>query len=79
MHPNVAGALVNSALYLTGVFVAGLVTAHPDAWKGALAAAGLAFFSHVAQLAPGMPRAAVLATIAASWVLGAAAGMLVLF
>lgn len=33
MHHAVLGALINSALYLTSVFVAGLVTGDAFAWK----------------------------------------------
>jgi hypothetical protein len=50
MHPNVAGAPINSALYLFCVFVAGLVTGHTVAWQLSLAAMGVAFISHVAQI-----------------------------
>ena len=47
MHPNFAGALLNAALYLLCVFVAGLVTAHPVASKAAVAAMGITYVAHV--------------------------------
>ena len=50
MHPNVAGALLNSAIYLLCVFVAGIVTAHPFAWKEALVAMGITYLSHYAGM-----------------------------
>lgn len=49
MHPNFVGALINSALYLTCVFVAGVVTGHRLAWQCAVAAMGVTYLSHVAQ------------------------------
>jgi hypothetical protein len=41
--------IVNSALYLAGVFIAGLVTAHPGAWRLALVTAGLCYLSALLQ------------------------------
>lgn len=32
----VIGLYINSALYLTGTFVAGIVTQHPWAWRASL-------------------------------------------
>lgn len=75
MNPNVVGALVNSALYLVCVFVAGIVTAHPIAWKLAVAAMGVTFFVYVLSR---QPRVAV-AAVFLSWMLGAAAGINLLF
>lgn len=40
------GALLNSALYLTAVFAAGLILGKPQAWQGALVAIGAAYLSH---------------------------------
>lgn len=79
MHPNVAGALVNSALYLVCVFVAGLVTGHPAAWKLALVAMGVTYLSHYAQLIPGVPRASCIAIVALSIFIGMSAGVNLLF
>lgn len=45
------GIYINSALYLTGVFVAGLVTNNPSAWKSALFSAGIAYLAYYAQVA----------------------------
>jgi hypothetical protein len=49
MHPNVVGALLNSAIYLVCVFVAGL-TGHHVASELALVAMGLTYLSHLAQI-----------------------------
>lgn len=78
MHPNYVGALLNSALYLLSVFVAGLVTAHPLAWKLAIVAFGVTFLSHVFQLEPRLKSiAAVLVVL--SWLLAAPAGLALFF
>ena len=79
MHPNVAGALVNSAIYLLCVFVAGIVTGHPMAWKQALAAMGITYASHVAQLIPGFSRDVSIGLVLASIVVGMVAGLNLLF
>ena len=76
MHPNIVGALINSAIYLLCVFVAGIMTAHPIAWELALLAMGAAFFSHIAQIAA---RQGTEYLVAASWLCGAAAGLTLLF
>ncbi len=46
----VIGLYINSALYLSGCFVAGLVTHSKPAWCCALAAAGLSYLGYYAQL-----------------------------
>jgi len=73
MHPNVAGALVNSGLYLLCVFVAGIVTGHPMAYRLALASMGFAFFSHVLQIVRGNQDTAATLVVVLSWIVGAAA------
>lgn len=45
----VVAILLNAALYLTGVFVAGLVTNNALAWKLAIVSAGFATLCYVAQ------------------------------
>lgn len=47
MNPFTLGAIINSALYLSAVFVAGISTDHPDAWKLAIVAIGMTYLSHV--------------------------------
>jgi hypothetical protein len=42
-----AGVLLNSALYLTAVLVAGIATNHGAAWRVAIAAMGVTFLSHL--------------------------------
>lgn len=78
-NPFVFGALLNSALYLSAAFMAGLVTQHGIAWKLALATIGLTYLSHVAQL-PAGGRTDWLATglIWTTRVTGAVAGLLLL-
>lgn len=45
------GLLLNSALYLCGCFVAGMVTGTDWAWKASLASMGLAYVSYAIQTA----------------------------
>jgi hypothetical protein len=71
------GAIVNGALYLAGVFVAGLLTGHPLAWKAALAAAGASFVGYSLQIADA-PRIACAIAVGLSIFLGVVAGVLVL-
>lgn len=88
MHPAIVGALINSALYLLCVFVAGLVTGHPLAWKAAVTAMGLAYLGYVtALLAAGSAKALAAqvrwlavsnAIVSASMSIGALAGILLL-
>lgn len=70
MHPNVAGALVNSALFLGGLLVAGLAMSKPYAVYFALLAMAFAFFSHAGQLIPSVHRIGVLLAIFLSWLVG---------
>jgi len=79
MYPNIIGALINSALYLACVFITGIVTAHPIAWKMALVAMGVTYLSHYAQLVPHLPRQVSLALVGISIVLGLTAGLSLLF
>jgi hypothetical protein len=84
MYPNFAGALVNGALYLVGVFVAGLVTAHPTASKLALAALGVTYIAHVIQFTAFQTSSEEMRDTGnmvawASVALGVAAGVLLLF
>lgn len=45
------GLLLNSALYLCGCFVAGMITGTDWAWKASLASMGLAYVSYAIQTA----------------------------
>lgn len=72
-----AGVLINSALYLNGVFVAGLVEGNLWAWKLALAAFGVTYLSYLAQFI----REGSILAVGAVWLsiaLGAAAGLALL-
>lgn len=84
MHPNFAGALINGALYLLTVFVAALVSDHPLAWKMAIAAIAITFFSHVlqftaAQLVTDRIHFTASVAVVISWIVGALAGLDLLF
>ncbi len=81
------GVLLNSALYLTGCFTAGLLVQNPFAWRLALAAAGVTYLGYVAQnivegcrfgLVTEAWNRAVKALVIVSMVLGAAAGLVLL-
>lgn len=91
----VRGIQINSALYLAGAFVAGLVVDNPLAWKLALAAIGVTYLSYLAQM-PRMqprpeyrfdptpeaiypPRIVGIVLVVASIALGAAAGIALVF
>lgn len=71
------GVLLNSALYLTGCFVAGLVLQNAFAWRLALAAAGLAYLGYVAQTLGRWGYTAPVFVVV-SMVLGVAAGLVLL-
>lgn len=82
MNPFVSiGVLINSALYLTGCFVAGLATGNSVAWRLALATAGVTYLAYVVQEAASVQRSrptlghAALALVTASIALGLLAGL----
>jgi hypothetical protein len=69
------GVLINSALYLTLVFAAGMLTADATAWKLATATAGLCFLTYaVAEIHKG----AALVLMGLTWVTGVVAGVALL-
>ena len=74
----VIGIYINSALYLAGVFVAGIITNNPTAWKLSLATAGFCYLTYTAQVM-GAQRAACLALFATSVVLGVFSGLSLLW
>ena len=81
MHPNFAGALINSALYLAAVFVAALMTGHRFAWQCAIIAMGVTYLSHVAQFTVaqlGLVTRLANWLVIASMLLGALAGLALL-
>ena len=69
-------AALNSALYLTGCFIAGIITNDHIAWKLALAATGITFIAYATAL-NGHDRTAGGASLA-SIALGVAAGVALL-
>lgn len=75
------GVLLNSALYLNGVFVAGLVESNPWAWRGALAGFGVTYLSYLLHFAGGTaewPSAAARGLVWLSIAIGALAGVALL-
>lgn len=79
MHPNVAGALINSALYLICVFAAGLMSGNQASWKMALIAMGVTYISHLVQIGGFVSRNLCMGIVMLSIVFGAGAGILLLF
>lgn len=82
MNPAVVGALLNSALYLLTVFVAGLVTGHPIAAKCAVAAFGVTYLAYhlmVVGWVDGRFKPAANILVALSIAIGAFAGLDLLF
>lgn len=71
------GLLINSALYLVGCFVVGLLQ-NPIAWKLALASMAITYLSYYSQLAHGVSRYVQIALCSASIITGAAAGLVLL-
>lgn len=82
MNSAVVGALLNSALYLLCVFVAGLVTGHPIAAKLAIAAIGVTYLGYhlmIVDWIEGRFKSAANTLVAVSIALGIAAGLDLLF
>ncbi|HXI78302.1 MAG TPA: hypothetical protein VNH21_14260 [Steroidobacteraceae bacterium] len=75
------GALLNSALYLSGCLIAGLVVGNGFAWRLALAAMGMTYVSYLAQFVLTAPEPSNLASglVWFSIILGAVAGTSLLF
>lgn len=72
------GAQVNSALYLVGVFVAGLAGGNAWAWKLSLAALGVTYFGYLLHCIAepgGRWQTAAVAVVWLSIALGAVAGL----
>jgi hypothetical protein len=79
MNPFIAaGVVINSALYLMGCFIAGLMQHSPAAWRTALAAMGVTYLCYLFQTFPAPPRWLVCPTVAASILLGAVSGLILL-
>ena len=76
------GVLLNSALYLGGCLIAGLATQNGIAWRFALAALGITYFSYVCHFAASewneLGRLAII-FVWLSVLLGACAGVALLF
>lgn len=76
--------LVSSSLYLVGVFIAGLVTGVPLAWKGALITLGLSYLTFLLQTLEVAPheretfRKLVAVLVMITIVLGAVSGLALL-
>ena len=74
----VVGLMLNSALYLSGVFVAGIASHRPWAWRVALLACGFSYVSYYIQ-AVGMERKVAVQAVFLSIFFGIVAGLLLLF
>lgn len=72
------GALINAALYLAGVFVAGFLLNQPLAWHGAIYSAGLAALCYGLPIMSARLRYLAFALSLASIIIGAAAGLLLI-
>lgn len=72
------GLFINSALYLVGVFVAGMRFHNDFAWKMALASAGFTYVGYMVQFLE-LPRAVSGTAVTFSVVLGLAAGLALLW
>ena len=68
------GVYLNAALYLTMVFVAGLVTKNDLAWKLAAVSAGLCYFAYVIQIVFPEHRHFANSVVATSIIAGIVAG-----
>ncbi len=88
MNLYALGAMLNSALYLTAVVVAGLWTGHGWSWKLGIAAFGLTYLGYLAQFCQQPPISdeakagwRVLEVFMVPWsiMVGFAAGLMLLF
>jgi arginine exporter protein ArgO len=78
MNPFVyVGLLLNSALYLVCVFVAGIFTHNALSWKLAIATMGVCYLCYLAQDMAASRRVAG-ALVVLSIILGVAAGLLLI-
>lgn len=71
------GVYLNSALYFSGAFIAGILTHNEVVWKLALAGVGFTYLLYVGQVM-GAPLLAQKATMWLSLAAGAAAGVMLL-
>ncbi len=82
-HWLYVAAILNSALYLVGVFLAGVATGNKLAWSLALVTMGLCYFAPVLQIAWPRPTGAQSILLAAvvlwSLTIGTAAGWVLVF
>lgn len=69
------GIYINSALYLSAVFTAGLWTGNALAWKLAIATFGTCYLAYVAQVTIPELRGLNIGLVIASVVLGMLAGL----
>lgn len=67
--------ILNSALYLAAIFVAGLLTDHVIAWRLAIITFGTCYLAPLVQITSTGPLARIIATAIVAWsiVLGLAA------
>lgn len=72
------GIYINSALYLAGAFIAGLLLQNAWAWKLALVSAGISYIGYSLQVEKAPYRFSVLA-VAVSILFGALSGLSLLW
>lgn len=72
----VIGIYLHSALYLSGTFIAGLMTNRPMAWRMALVTSAVCYFAYYAQVVD--KRMAAIGLVLASIFCGALAGFALL-
>jgi hypothetical protein len=70
------GVYLSATTYLVLVFIAGILTVHPVAWRLSILTAGLNYLAYTTQLAN--LRSVAIVLVSASAVTGAAAGILLL-
>lgn len=75
----VCGLFLNSALYFTLVFVAGLVMRNDYAWKLAIAGVGFTFLCYLFQVVAPEQRGIAGTAVASSIVVGILAGLALLW
>lgn len=79
MNPVTVALIANSALYLAGCIAAGLATQRGVAWRLGIADAGVLYLGYLAQFNDMLPARFAQPWVALTVVLGAAAGIALLF
>lgn len=75
MNLVLIAGIINSALYLTSVFIAGIVTNNPTAWRLAIATYGICYLAALVQVTVPTYRTTAIILVILSIAFGAAAGV----